>query len=166
MQAKSFTGIPEKSIEIGDLRYQGTDSYPAVFSIIFLTNFALRILAKLSQVPVICSYEQNVYVNRTGLQILADKILSYFTDVIFPVSREVLDFTSKQERIPKSKFKLNYNAVPLETQELSEPEKQEFKKDFSIKNILREKYRAVEEKLRTKKKLTTEDLIVFQGKEE
>ena len=113
-------------------KFLDKEKFDVVISYLFLTNFALRILAKLSQVPVICSYEQNVYVNRTGLQILADKILSYFTDVIFPVSREVLDFTSKQERIPKSKFKLNYNAVPLETQELSEPEKQEFKKELGI----------------------------------
>ncbi len=113
-------------------KFLDKEKFDAVISYLFLTNFSLRILAKLSHVPVICSYEQNVYINKSKVQILADKILSYFTDAIIPVSKEVLEFTSKQENIPKSKFKLIYNAVPLDFKELSTQEKSVFKKDLGI----------------------------------
>jgi len=106
--------------------------FDVVITSLYLTNFVGRLIAKINKVPVICSYEQNIYPNKTKLQILADRWLARFTDVIFAVSQMVLDFTSKQEGISKSKFKINYNSTPLQTNELSESEKSNYKKELRI----------------------------------
>lgn len=107
-------------------------NFDAVITSLYLTNFVGRLIAKINKVPVICSYEQNVYPNKTKLQILADRWLAKFTDVIFAVSQEVLNFTSKQEKISKNKFVINYNSTSLETKELLEQEKSDYKKELGF----------------------------------
>lgn len=106
--------------------------FDAVITSLYLTNFVARLIARINKVPVICSYEQNVYPHKTKMQILVDRWLAKYTDVIFAVSQMVLDFTAQQEKISKDKFVINYNSIPLETKELSEKEKSDYKKELGI----------------------------------
>jgi len=77
------------------------------------TNLISRTVAILARVPTIISYEHNIYKNKKRWHIVADWILARFTKKILVGSNEVLEFTSKQERIQKSKFQLNFNSIPL-----------------------------------------------------
>lgn len=84
-----------------------------VITNLFDTNLLGRVAAVLARVPIILSYEHNVYKDKKRWQIIADIILARFTKKILVCSNEVLEFTSKQEGLPKSKFKLNLNAIPF-----------------------------------------------------
>lgn len=85
----------------------------AVVTSLFDANLLIRIAAVLARTPVILSSEVNVYEHKKKWQIVADRILARFTKKILVSSNEVLDFTSKQESLSKSKFALNFNAIPL-----------------------------------------------------
>lgn len=85
----------------------------AVVTSLFDANLYGRLAAILARVPVILSSEVNVYENKRKWQIIADRILAKFTKKILVSSNEVLDFTLKQESLPRSKFELNFNAIPL-----------------------------------------------------
>ena len=85
----------------------------AVITSLFDANLLGRVAAILARVPVIISSELNVSEDKRYWQIFADWILSLFTKKILVSSNEVLDFTSEQEHIPKNKFQLNFNAIPL-----------------------------------------------------
>ena len=85
----------------------------AIVTNLFDTNLLGRVSAILARVPVIISYELNVDILKKNWQINVDRFLSHFTKKILVSSTDVLEFTSKQERIPKSKFKLNFNSIPL-----------------------------------------------------
>lgn len=85
----------------------------AVFTSLFNANLIGRTAAILARIPVVLSSEVNVYVDKSKWQIVADKILARFTKKIVVSSNDVLNFTSKQENLPREKFELNFNAVPL-----------------------------------------------------
>ena len=85
----------------------------AVITGLFNANLLGRIAAILAGVPVIISYEHNVYRDKKRWQISADRLLAFFTKKIIVGSSEVLEFTSRQEHLPKSKFQLNFNSIPL-----------------------------------------------------
>src|SRR3989344_461549 len=90
----------------------------AVVTSLFDSNLYGRIAAILAGVPVILSSELNVSEGKHRWQIVADKLLARFTKKILVSSNEVLEFTSKQEGLPKSKFELNFNAIPLKLGEI------------------------------------------------
>ena len=85
----------------------------AIITNLFDTNLVARTAAILARVPVIISYEHNIYEHKKSWQIVADQLLARFTKKILVGSSEVLKFTSKQERLPRSKFQLNFNSISL-----------------------------------------------------
>ena len=93
--------------------YLRREKIDAIITSLFDTNLLGRTAAILARVPVILSNEVNIYEHKKKWQIAADRILARFTKKILVSSNEVLDFTSKQENLPKSKFVLNFNAIPL-----------------------------------------------------
>src|SRR3989344_1019693 len=84
-----------------------------IVTCLFDANLIGRTAAILARVPVILSYEHNIYTYKSNWQIATDRFLAYFTKKILVGSNEVLEFTSKQEHLSKSKFQLNFNSVPL-----------------------------------------------------
>jgi len=77
-----------------------------VFSSLFEANLVSRLAALMAGVKIKIITEQSCYFNKSRWQIWADKFLSYFTDVILGVSEEVIEFTSRQEKISRKKFRL------------------------------------------------------------
>jgi len=94
-------------------RFLRREKIGAVVTSLFDANLYGRIAAIFARVPVILSSEVNVYEDKRKWQIIADKILAKFTKKILVSSNEVLDFTFKQENLPREKFQLNFNAIPL-----------------------------------------------------
>lgn len=98
--------------------YLRQEKIRAVVTSLFNANLLGRMAAILARVPIILSSELNVLEDKKKWQIIADKILARFTKKILVSSNEVLDFTSKQEKLSKNKFQLNFNAVPLKLGEI------------------------------------------------
>src|SRR3989338_5041574 len=84
--------------------------FDAIITNLFDTNLLARVGAILARVPIILSYEHNVLENKKKWQIIVDRFLARFTKKILVGSNEVLEFTSKQERLPRDKFQLNFNS--------------------------------------------------------
>ena len=84
------------------------------------------------------------------------------------MSKSITDLKKEQEYAFNKfiSFKNEYLNLQRQIDDLypKKPVYIEKKQDRSIKDIFKEKYRAIEEKLRQKKKLTTEDIITLQGK--
>lgn len=93
--------------------YLKREKIDAIVTGLFDANLLGRLAAILARVPVILSYEHNIYEDKKKWQILSDQFLALFTKKILVGSTEVLEFTSKQEHLPKSKFKINFNSIPL-----------------------------------------------------
>lgn len=108
------------------------EKFDVVVTGLFLPNLIVRFLAILARVPVIITCEYNIYEDKRCWQILADKFLSYFTDKIIVSSPDVLEFTSRQEKISKDKFVVNYNAIPLEELDLSQEKIEELKAKLNV----------------------------------
>ena len=85
-------------------RYVRDSSFDVVVTHLFTANLLVRLAAVSSRVPVVISYEHNIYPNKRYWQIIADKVLSWFTDRIIVDSDAAKQFTSKQEWIPQRKF--------------------------------------------------------------
>jgi glycosyltransferase involved in cell wall biosynthesis len=79
-------------------------NYDVVVTHLFTSNLLVRFAAILCRVPVIISYEHNIYPNKRRWQIIVDKVFSWFTDKIVVDSDAAKTFTSKQEGIPLDKF--------------------------------------------------------------
>ncbi len=94
------------------------EKFDAVITNLFNTSLIVRVVAICAQVRIILSNELNIYEDKRTWQIVADRILASFTKRIFVSSSSVLEFTAKQERISREKFKLNYNAIPLKLGEI------------------------------------------------
>jgi glycosyltransferase involved in cell wall biosynthesis len=77
-----------------------------IFTSLFEANFTGRLAAKLAGTKVIISSEHSCYYDKKYWQKKSDWFLSFFTDKIVAVTEEVIQFTSKQEKISKKKFKL------------------------------------------------------------
>lgn len=90
------------------------EKFDAVVTSLFFANTVVRACALAARVPVIISHEQNVYPDKRFWQIVVDKILSFGTTRIVAVSKDVLEFTSAQEWIPREKFLVNYNSISAE----------------------------------------------------
>ena len=78
--------------------------FNVVVTHLFTANLLVRFAAILARVPVILSYEHNIYPNKRRWQIIVDKILSLWTDRIIVDSDAAKTFTAKQEYIPLKKF--------------------------------------------------------------
>ncbi len=71
---------------------------------LFESNFIIRFLNLLTGNKSVFIFEHNVYWQKQWWKIWADKILSKKTSKIFVDSHAILNFTSEQETIDKSKF--------------------------------------------------------------
>jgi len=83
-----------------------------IMSSLSLSNSVVRILYPLHHVPVI-SREHNVYLHRHKRQIFLDRMLAPIAKTIVTVSKEVADFTSTQERIPRKRFTVINNGIDI-----------------------------------------------------
>ncbi len=86
------------------ISYVKEGRFDAVVTHLFTANLLIRIAAIVARVPVIISYEHNIYPNKRYWQIVVDKILSWFTDRIIVDSDAAKTFTARQEYIPLRKF--------------------------------------------------------------
>ena len=84
------------------------EKFDAVITSLFSANLIVRILSILLRIPVIISYEHNLYPNKHRWQIWMDWLLAKWTDKIIVDSEAVRQFTAKQENIPIDKFLLMY----------------------------------------------------------
>jgi len=71
---------------------------------LFESNFIIRLLNLLAGRKPVFIFEHNVYWQKQWWKILADKLLAKKTSKIFVDSHAILNFTSDQENIDKSKF--------------------------------------------------------------
>ncbi len=99
----NFSGFKDVSNWFKLYRLLNKINPQVVVSHLFFSNTAVRVL------KVCCGYaclsvEHNTYVNKTKVQILIDRLLSYLTFKIIAVSKTVAEFTSVQEGIPLEKF--------------------------------------------------------------
>jgi len=94
--------------------YLRRERFDAVVTSLFSANLLVRITAILARVPVIISYEHNIYPQKHRWQIFMDRFLARFTDLIITDSEAARVFTARQERIPLEKFKTMYISPLLE----------------------------------------------------
>lgn len=71
---------------------------------LFESNFIIRLLNILVGKKPVFIFEHNVYFKKQWWKIWADKIFAKKTNKIFVDSHAILNFTSEQEKIDKSKF--------------------------------------------------------------
>src|SRR3989344_7942346 len=90
------------------------EKFYAVVTSLFSANLIVRLAAILAGIPVIISYEHNLYPYKHRWQIWADWLLAKWTGLILVDAESVREFTSRQEEIPKSKFKTLYIPPLLE----------------------------------------------------
>jgi len=83
-----------------------------IMSSLSLSNTVVRLLYPLHRIPVI-SREHNVYLHRHKRQIFLDRLLAPISKTIVTVSKEVADFTSAQERIPRKHFTVINNGIDI-----------------------------------------------------
>ncbi len=98
-------------------RYLRRGKFDAVVTHLFSANLIVRIAAVLARVPVVISYEHNVYPNKRRWQIAVDRGLSRWTDLIITDSEAARTFTAAQESIPLDKFKTFYIPPLVEKRE-------------------------------------------------
>ena len=87
---------------------------------LFYANFFGRLAALIARPAVIITEEHSMHIEKRFYHILLDRWLSNVTDRIRVCSHSVLDFTSRQEGIPKEKFCVIYNAVDAERFNISQ----------------------------------------------
>ncbi len=80
-------------------RFIAKEDFDVIITNLFDANVILRIAAILARVPLIISYEHNIYKNKKRWQIFIDKILAKFTYKIFVGAPQVKAFLIKQEKI-------------------------------------------------------------------
>lgn len=102
-------------------RYLKRERFDVVVTHLFSANLLVRIAAILARVPVIISYEHNIYPNKRRWQILADRFLAKWTARIIVDSEAARVFTSSQESIPLEKFLALYIPPLLEPREGKDP---------------------------------------------
>jgi len=124
----AMRGLWDASEMLKVFRFLKQEKFDAVVTTLFFTNTVMRVLALCAGVPVIISHEQNMYRDKKRWQMLIDKILSYGT------TKDVLEFTSRQEHIPREKFIVNYNTTPFQDFENLPQNKSELKYKLGISN--------------------------------
>lgn len=108
-----FSGIFDVVSWFRLFRLLRKEKFDAVITNLFDTNLIVRTVAVLCRVPVILSYEHNIYAEKKWWQIMADRLLAKGTTKILVGSNQVKEFTSKQENISPDKFVVNFNSAKL-----------------------------------------------------
>lgn len=102
--------------------YMRREKFDAVATSLFSANLMVRIVAIALRVPVIVSFEQNLYPDKHSWQIWMDRLLAKWTDKIIACSEAVREFTSAQENIPIGKFVTMHIPPLLEMQKARNPD--------------------------------------------
>ncbi len=84
--------------------YMKREKFDVVVTHLFVANLLARIAAIIAGVPVIVSYEHNIYPNKRYWQIVMDFLLAKKTNRIIVDSNAASAFTAQQESIPIGKF--------------------------------------------------------------
>lgn len=98
------------------------EKFDVVATSLFSANLMVRAAAILLRVPVIVSFEQNLYPDKHRWQIWADWLLAKWTDKIIASSEAVRRFTAEQENIPIGKFLTMHIPPLLETRKAGNPD--------------------------------------------
>lgn len=98
------------------------EKFYVVVTSLFSANLIVRAAAILLRVPMIISFEQNLYPDKHRWQIWADWLLAKWTDKIIASSETVRRFTAGQERIPIEKFLTMYIPPLLEMEKARNPD--------------------------------------------
>ncbi len=96
--------------------------FDVVVTHLFVANLLARVAAIMAGVPVIVSYEHNIYPNKRRWQIFADRMLAKRTSTIIVDSEAAKMFTAKQESIPVEKFTTIYIPPLLDARERKKPD--------------------------------------------
>lgn len=112
------------------LKFFKEEKFDAVVTSLFFANLIVRIAAILAGIPVIISYEHNLYPNKRRWQIWMDWWLAKWTKVILTDAQSVKEFTAKQEGISPDKFRVLYHPpLIFENPDFSETE---FRRKFNL----------------------------------
>lgn len=80
-------------------RFLRQEKFDIVYTHLFLTNLIVRALAVLAGVKVIVSFEHSTYFNKHYWQVIVDRILKHFTQVVVVSTETVADFTAQQQQL-------------------------------------------------------------------
>ncbi|TSC70626.1 MAG: group 1 glycosyl transferase [Parcubacteria group bacterium Gr01-1014_46] len=97
---------------------------------LFESNFIIRLLNYFVGSKPVFIFEHNVYSKKQWWKIVADKIFAKRTSKIFVDSQAILDFTSNQENISKSKFAIL--PYPIELSEQKNFDKTKIKQELGL----------------------------------
>ncbi|MBI4068422.1 glycosyltransferase [Candidatus Kaiserbacteria bacterium] len=84
------------------------EKFDVVVTHLFVANLLARMAAIFAGIPIIVSYEHNIYPNKKRWQIFIDRMLAKRTSKIIADSEAAKIFTAKQESIPFEKFETIY----------------------------------------------------------
>ena len=76
-------------------------------------NLYGRLAARLVGVPIVVASEHNVYENKAGRYIRAERILARRTDALVAVSAEVQQYLSRQIRVPAGRISVIRNGIAM-----------------------------------------------------
>lgn len=93
------------------------EKFDLVYTHLFLTNLIVRVLAILSGIKVIISFEHSTYFNKNRWQITADRILKHFTQAVVVSTETVANFTAQQQHLKREKIKIIPNPLSIPTRE-------------------------------------------------
>ncbi len=105
-----------------------TQKFDAVITNLFNTNLIVRTVAFFAGVPVIMSWEHNIYEDKKSWQVFCDRMLARRTYRILVGAPQVKEFTVKQERLPKEKVEVVYDAAELTFNKIRESRNQVLEK--------------------------------------
>jgi glycosyltransferase involved in cell wall biosynthesis len=80
------------------------ERFDVLVTSLFSANCMVRALGVMARIPIILSYEHNLYPHKRRWQIFADRLLARRTHTIIVDAESVKKFTAAQEGIPEEKF--------------------------------------------------------------
>lgn len=95
------------------IAYLRSTNPDVILSSLFFSNTIMRCLSMLLSKKVI-TIEHNTYINKAFLHRCIDTFFSRWTYIIVAVSESVMRFTSAQEHIPLSRFRVIPNGIDVE----------------------------------------------------
>ncbi|MBI3633264.1 MAG: glycosyltransferase [Candidatus Vogelbacteria bacterium] len=107
-----------------------TENFDIFCCHLFESNFIIRILNLFFCQKPVFIFEHNIYWQKEWWKILADRILARSTSRIFVDSNAILDFTSNQEKVDKSKFAIL--PYPIELTDKIKHGREKIKGEFGL----------------------------------
>ena len=126
----SFRGPWDISSWIAVYKLLRKEKFDILCCHLFESNFIIRTLNLFTGGKPVFTFEHNVYWQKQWWKILADRFLVKKTAKIFVDSHAILNFTSSQEHIPKSKFEIL--PYPIELSDHKAFDKEKIKSDLGL----------------------------------